>query len=177
MSRKVILYIATSLDGFIARKNGDIDWLNEMNTCTEDGDYGYSEFYKSIDTVIIGRKTYDQILTFGEFPYPDKKCFVFSRKKHKDTEFVTFVKKDIVEFLKSIKKKKGKKIWLVGGAKLIEDCMKENIIDTYEICIIPVLLGEGISLFSKNFNQINIKLKDLKKFKSGAVMLTYEKKK
>ena len=94
--RKFILFIASSLDGYIARENGDIDWLPE-NTAS-----GYDEFYKTIDTVVLGKKTYDQVLTFGAYPYQDKKSFVFTRNnnqtKDENIEFVSDVDKFVLQF-------------------------------------------------------------------------------
>ena len=99
--RNIILYIATCLDGYIARKNGDIDWLFSD---FEDHGYGYAELYNSIDTTLMGNLTYEQIRTFGEFPYSDKTNYVFTRnekaKPHPDVEFIH---SDIEEFVKRLK--------------------------------------------------------------------------
>ncbi|MFB5638475.1 MAG: dihydrofolate reductase family protein, partial [Nitrosarchaeum sp.] len=90
---KILVYIASSLDGFIARENGDIDWLPEVT------ESGYDAFYKSIDTVIMGKTTYDQVLTFGVYPYKDKKSFVFSKTQQNNDENAEFVS-DVEKFVK-----------------------------------------------------------------------------
>ena len=99
--RKIILFIATSLDGYIARENGDIDWL------FTEGEYGYNEFYDSIDTVLMGGKTYRQALTFGdEFPYATKQAYVFTRDvNHKSNEEVAFIHHDMLDFAQDLKRK------------------------------------------------------------------------
>ena len=106
--KKVILFICCSTDGFIARKNGDVSWL------LHDQDYGYKKFVASVDTLLMGRKTYKQCLTFGEWPWKGKKSFVFTRKKQKKDSNVEFVKNPVA-FTKKLVKKQGKSIWLVGG--------------------------------------------------------------
>ena len=102
---KIVLYIAKSLDGFIARKNGSVDWLDKFNETGED--YGYKKFLDTVDTLIMGNTTYKQVLGFGEFPYKGKDCYVFSRKERRNKDDnVTFVKGDVNEFLCTLKPKK-----------------------------------------------------------------------
>lgn len=168
--RKVILYIATSVDGYIARKNGDINWLSIVET--ENQDYGYEAFYQTIDTVLLGRKTYEQVLTFGDFPYCEKDCYVFSSKSQTNTDYVQFADGDIVNFVDDLKKKEGKDIWLVGGSKLIKSFMSYDLIDEYIISMIPMILGEGIPLF-KNCGSQHLKLLDIKRYTIGLVQLHY----
>ncbi|MBK3496282.1 dihydrofolate reductase [Viridibacillus sp. YIM B01967] len=150
--RKVILYIAMSLDGFIARTNGAIDWLDDAVE-KGDGDNGYTAFYGTVDTVIIGRKTYDQVLTLADdFPYRDKECFVFSNTVQTDTSYVEFVNEDVGTFVGALKEREGGDIWLVGGAGLVDSFLKAGLIDEMIITVIPVLLGEGIPLFKEQAN-------------------------
>ncbi len=108
--RKIVLFIASSLDGYIARSNGDIDWL------FTDQNYGYTKFLDSIDTVLMGRKTYEQVLTFGEYPYQEKKSYVFTKnldfQATSDVEVVT----NLESFVNDLRLLDGKNIWLVGGA-------------------------------------------------------------
>ena len=137
---KVLVYIASSLDGYIARKDGGIDWLPESSESS------YVAFYKSIDTVIMGKTTYDQVLTFGEYPYKDKKSFVFTRTSENNDDNVEFVS-DVEKFVEDGFPGAGDNIWLVGGAKIIESFLKLGIVDEIITTIIPVLLGKGISLF------------------------------
>lgn len=168
--RKVILYIASSVDGYIARKNGDVDWLSIVEA--ENEDYGYKAFYQTIDTVLIGRKTYEQVLTFGDFPYRQKACYVFSSKSQTNTDDVQFVDGDIVSLVNDMKNKAGKDIWLVGGSKLIESFMSYDLIDEYIISVIPMILGEGIPLF-ENCNPQHLKLVDTISYDSGLVQMHY----
>jgi dihydrofolate reductase len=164
---KVLVYIASSLDGYIARENGKIDWL-PTNT-----DSGYDEFYKSIDTVIMGKKTYDQILTFGEYPYKEKKSFVFSRDnsltKDENVEFASNVEEFTRKFISSSKGN----IWLVGGSELFSAFLQHKLVNEIILSVIPIVLGKGISLF-QNINQ-EIKLELMKTTKySGLVELHYK---
>ena len=139
--RKIILFIASSLDGYIAKKDGGVDWLPENSPS------GYEKFYKSIDTIIMGKTTYDQILTFGEYPYGDKKSYVFTRSndqnKDENTQFVNNVEK----LVKDILSNPGMDIWLVGGSQIISTFMNLGFVDEIILSIIPVVLGNGIPLF------------------------------
>ncbi|QLH02953.1 dihydrofolate reductase [Nitrosopumilus cobalaminigenes] len=154
---KVLLYIATSLDGYIARENGDIDWLPESSESS------YDVFYKSIDTVMLGKTTYDQVLTFGEYPYKDKKSFVFSRTSMNNDNHVEFVS-DIEKFVKDGFPGAGKNIWLVGGAKIIASFLKIGFVDEIITTVIPVLLGKGISLFQSIENETKLELVKTEKY-------------
>ena len=154
---KILVYIASSLDGYIARKNGDIDWLPEAS------ESGYDDFYKSIDTVILGKTTYDQVLTFGKYPYNDKKSFVFSKTSQNTDNNVEFVS-DVEKFVKDGFPGAGKNVWLVGGAKIIGSFLKQGAIDEIIITQIPIVLGNGISLFGDLESQINLELLKTKKF-------------
>ena len=140
--KKVILYIASSLDGFIARDNGDINWLPESDTS------GYDEFYKTINTVIMGKTTYEQVLTFGEYPYKDKKSYVFTRNnsisaKSENVEFVSNA--DV--FVKDMHAKMKGNVWLVGGGQIISYFVNRGLVDEMILSIIPIVLGRGIPLF------------------------------
>lgn len=150
--RKFILFIASSLDGYIARENGGIDWLPE-NTIS-----GYDEFYKTIDTVVMGKKTYDQVLTFGAYPYKDKKPYVFTRNndqtKNKNIEFVS----DIDKLVKDIITNSGKNIWLVGGAEIISSFVNHGFVDEIILSIVPVVLGKGVPLFKNIQKETKLEL-------------------
>lgn len=165
--RKVVLYIATSLDGYIARENGDIDWLPG----DPGQDFGYSEFYSTIDTVLIGRKTFEQALSFGEFPYPDKTCFVFSRGTPFEHPAVETVSGNIPSFVRKLQAREGKSIWLVGGAELIHEFVTHDLIDEYIISVLPVLLGSGIPLFHKRSGDIPLQLERTVTFPSGLMQM------
>ena len=155
--RKIILFIASSLDGYIARENGDIDWLPE-NTAS-----GYDDFIKSVDTVIMGKTTYDQVLTFGDYPYKDKKSFVFTRTDQNKDENIEFVS-DVEKFVKDGFPGTGENIWLVGGEQIITSFLKQEGVDEIIISVIPVLLGKGIPLFKNMENEIKLELIKTKKY-------------
>jgi dihydrofolate reductase len=161
--RKIILFIATSLDGFIAREDGNIDWL------FTDQDYGYKEFYDSIDTVLTGRKTYETALLFEAEPYADKECYVFSRLKTSLPGDVIIVKNDAVELVERLRARPGRHIWLLGGAELVDEFMKHNLIDEFRIFVHPHLLGSGIPLFKSSSREIKLKLLRSQNFSSGLV--------
>ncbi len=170
--RKLVLYIASSLDGYIATDEHNLDWLFAVEG---EGDNGYAAFYESVDTVLIGRITYDWIIEHekGDFPYKGKKCYVFSRTKKDDDEHVKFICEDIVQFSKDLKNKNGKSIWLVGGGNLLNTFIKEKLIDELIVTITPVLLGKGIPLFRNNSFQTPLSLKGIKRF-NQFVELHYE---
>lgn len=168
--RKIVLFVATSIDGFIAGKDGNTDWLYT------EGDFGYQAFYDSIDTTIMGYNTYYFIRHFAEFPYPDKKNYVFSRKNRiPDENPVEFVFGDVVEFTRSLKESEGKNIWLVGGGQINSLLLNANLIDQMIISIHPTALGDGIKLFKdESLNKFNFTLVKHKVFERGLVQLTYE---
>lgn len=166
--RKIKLYIAQSIDGFIATPSGSVEWLNsESDTEVDENAYGYSDFYKSIDTTLMGYNTYKEILNFGiPFPYSDKKNFVFSRShKELDENPVEFITENVVEFISDLKNLKGKDIWLVGGSEINKLLLNKNLIDEIIITIKSTILGKGIPLFAngtdlKNFNFSSAKMFD-----------------
>jgi len=172
MTTKTTLYIATSIDGFIARKNGSVDWLDKFNSPKED--YGYNKFLKSIDTIIMGSTSYEQILTFGEFPYKNKTCYVFTSRNLTEDNNVQFIKQSPKQFIKK-HQKQAKNIWLLGGSNLANQFLKNNLIDKLIIFIMPTILGEGIRLFQNNNKELQLTLKKSKSYKSGAIELRYER--
>ncbi len=153
----ILVYIASSLDGYIARENGSIDWLPEVT------ESGYDVFYKSVDTVIMGKTTYDQVLTFGEYPYKDKKSFVFTSTNQNKDENAEFVS-DVEKFVKDGFPGAGKNIWLVGGAQIIASFLKQEAIDEIIISLIPVLLGKGIPLFKNIENETKLEFVKTEKY-------------
>ena len=165
MTIKVILYVATSLDGFIARKNGSVDWLTDYENKGED--YGYHDFLESIETVVLGNETYKQF----KAPYPNKKCFVFSRKDTGREENITYVNGNVKNFVNNLSD--DEKIWVVGGSKIIKEFMKNNLIDDFIITIIPIILGEGIRLFEEKGTEQKLKFQNKKAYDSGVVQLFY----
>jgi dihydrofolate reductase len=174
---KTVLYIATSLDGFIARPDGNLDWLTSTPS-PQKGDYGYAELLKTIGTIIMGRKTYDEVIGFGiDWPYIGFDSYVVTRDKELTIQSPeTYLLTDnIKEFIDSIKSKTNKDIWLIGGGKLITTFINEGLLDKMIISIIPKIIGEGIPLFADKPKESNWKLHDIKSFDTGVVNLTYEK--
>ena len=172
MERSLILYIAMSLDGYIAGPNGELDWL------FSDQDYGYYEFIKTIDTVLIGRKTYDEILDFDvPYPYDDKKSYVFTTNpgNYSSDHDITFTAEDPLDVWKSLKEQEGRDVWLVGGGKLINPFVSQNEIDQYIIAVHPIILGKGIELFRDIDRRINLETEEVKTFDSGLVQLFLNK--
>lgn len=170
--RKLVLYIASSLDGYIATEEHSLDWLFAVEG---EGDNGISKFYETVDSILMGRVTYDWIMDYekGEFPYKGKECYVFSKSRKEENEYVTFVNEDIPQFTKNLKNKNGKTIWLVGGGNLLDTFMKEKLVDEIIVTIAPVLIGSGIPLF-KNYNfQTSLSLKEINRF-NQFVELHYE---
>ena len=168
--RKIIYFVATSLDGYIASKDGSVDWL------FTEGDYGTNAFMKTIDTILMGRKTYEQASEFGLGYFAGKKIYVFTKsKKLKVADGVEITNEDAVAFTRKLISKKGKNIWLMGGRELASSLQNKNLIDEYNLFVHPIILGEGISLF-KNLHKISeLKLKSYKKFSSGLVRINYSK--
>ena len=154
---KIIVYIATSLDGYIAREDGNIDWLPES------AESGYDTFYKSVDTVIMGKTTYDQVLTFGEYPYKDKKSFVFTTNNQTKDENAEFVS-DVDKFVKDGFPGVDKNIWLVGGAQIIASFLKQKVVDEIIVTIVPIILGKGIPLFKNIENETKLELVKTEKY-------------
>lgn len=165
--RKLILYIASSLDSYIARNSGDVDWL------FTDQDYGYTDFLARIDTVLMGRNTYEKILTFGEYPYQATQGFVFSQTPKNNDNNVEFVSTNLEPFIQNLKSLTGKDIWLVGGGQIIQLCLQNNLIDEFIISLHPIVLGDGIPLFPAPLTTKTLSLQHCKTFETGLVQLTY----
>lgn len=166
-NRKLVLYIAISLDGYIATEDDSLEWLFKIEG---EGDNGYSEFYNTVDTILIGRRTYDWIIEKekGKFPYKNKKCYVFSKSENDDNENVEFISQDVAEFTNKIKRLDGGNIWLVGGGDLLHSFIKEKLVDEFIITIAPILIGHGIPLFNKNDFELDLKLKGMRTFNQFA---------
>lgn len=173
--RKIILYIATSLNGKIARENGSVDWLETIEN-PDKSDYGYSDFLDSVDTTIQGFNTYKQVQDWGiEFPYKDKKNFVLSRKqKTEKDEFVEFISSENLELIRDIKNSTGKDIWLIGGSQINTVFLNENLIDEIRLFVMPIIIPDGIELFSLKPVEKQIQLIETKSFSSGVIELRYK---
>jgi dihydrofolate reductase len=174
MMRSVVFYGAISVDGYIAREDHALDWL--IGTEGEE-EAGYEAFYDTVDTIIMGRKTYEQIgiLSPDEFPYAGKECYVFSRANKTSNEHVTFINDDIVEFVTTLKGKRGNRIWVVGGGELLQPLLEQNVIDEYYIQVAPSILGKGIPLFKSGDYECKLELVDVRRYKQLAE-LCYKKR-
>jgi dihydrofolate reductase len=174
--RRIILYIAASLDGYIARPDGNIDWLTDKKYNIPDEDFGYTAFLQTIDTTLMGNTTYQQVLGFDTpFPYSDLKNYVFSRSAHADTEHATYVKDNPVEFIEQLKEQPGKDIWLIGGGQLNSLVLNAGLLDEIILTYIPIILGQGIRLFSEDAGEHKLKLKPTEgsQYRNGFVQLKY----
>jgi len=170
--RKVILYIAMSLDGYIATKDDNIDFLSIVEKNGED--YGYFDFVNTIDTVIMGRKTYEKVLSFGiGFPHADKECYILTRTEKPAEGNLHFYNKKLSDLINSLKSKTGKNIFCDGGAETVHLLLQEKLIDEIIISVIPVLLGAGIRLFKGEEPEQNLKLISTKSFEKGLVQVHY----
>ena len=175
--RKIIVYIATSADGFIARKDGGVDWLDRPRP---KGNYGMAEFWNSIDTIVMGRKTYDMAAKFikeGKATpgmFRGIKHYVFSRKPRKPAfEGFEFVNEPIKKFAQRLRKQKGKNIFMLGGAGIIGSFLDEGELDEFVISVIPTFIGEGIPLIAPRHRTVPLKLLSTKKYPDGVVRLHY----
>jgi dihydrofolate reductase len=176
--RKIIVLIATSADGFIARADGSVDWLDRPSP---KGNYGMGTFYRSIDTILWGRKTFDMALSFQEKGVagsafdPSVKNYVFTRTLPSSAapKSVEIVNKPVKAFAAHLQEKKGKNIWMMGGAGIIASFLDEGEIDEFIINVIPVMIGEGIPLIAPRHRTVPLKLIACTKFTDGVVKLHY----
>jgi len=175
--RNIILYIAVSLDGKIADKHGNVDWLYAVGN-EEETDYGYNHFYNSIDTTLLGYNTYRQITLLNKnFPYAGKTNYVFTNKEDLlMADHVQFVSHNILDFIRSLKEQEGKDIWLVGGGKLIASLFDNDLLDEMQICVMPIVIGEGIPLFNLPVKEHVLKLEECRQYNNGAILLRYKKR-
>jgi len=177
--RRIVVYIATSADGYIARPDGDVEWLNRRPDTV---DYGMGEFYPTIDTILWGRKTYDWLLNYfkkigkttGLF---DAKVanYVFSRKPPEQVAAgAEFVTEPLKTFAQRLRSSPGKNIWMMGGGGLIASFLDAGEIDESDIHVIPVLIGEGIPLVAPRHRDVPLRLVSSQGYPDGVVRLRYE---
>jgi dihydrofolate reductase len=184
--RKIIVYIATSADGYIARSDGSVDWLKLPQTAD---DYGYAEFYNSVDTVLWGRITYEPVLQ--KFLSKKRKVVTATKakKKTRTRKFqnyvfthnppklsppdVEFVNEPIGQFAKRLRATPGKNIWMMGGGGIIASFLDEDQIDEFMIHVIPVFIGDGIPLIQPRHRTVELDLLATKSWPDGVVRLHY----
>ena len=176
--RKISLFIATSLDGYIAKPDDDLSFLRLIEK--EGEDYGYAEFTNTIDTLIVGRRTYDYVLEeIGPSHYDNgqRDVYVITRTERPQIGRTIFYTGDITELVKRLKSGKGKNIYCDGGAEIINELLKHDLIDEFIISVIPVLLGDGIKLFKDGRPEQRLEFITAKTFETGLIQLYYRRKK
>ena len=176
--RKISLFIAMSLDGYIAKPDDDLSFLKLVDK--EGEDYGYLEFTNTIDTLIIGRRTYDYVLKeIGPSHYDNgqRDVYVITRTERPKVGRTTFYTGKITELVKKLKSEKGKNIYCDGGAEVINELLKHDLIDEFIISVIPVLLGNGIRLFKDGRPEQILEFITAKTFEAGLTQLHYKRKK
>ncbi len=179
VTRKIIVYIATSADGYIARPDGDVEWLNRL---PRTADYGMGKFYSTIDTILWGRKTYDWLLGYAKKRGKTKGLvdtkvanYVFSRKPPaRALAGVEFVSEPVKAFAKRLRAAPGKHIWMMGGGGLIASFLDAGEIDEFDIQVIPVFIGKGIPLVAPRQRDVPLRLLSTTKYRDGVVRLRYE---
>ena len=169
--RKLVYYMAASLDGYIARRDGSIDWLPAPRPRQ---DYGYAKFLERIDELIIGRKTYEQMLTVGPWSYGERKCHVLSRKwaGHRDAH-ADFTDTGAATLLRRLRKQPGRDIWLVGGGESAHAFFAAGVVDEIIVTLVPMLVGHGLPLFLPQAESSGWRLRASRVFPEGLVQLHY----
>lgn len=174
--KKVRLFIAMSLDGYIADRAGSVNWLTGQGE--DDTVDAYSEFVKDIDTVVMGWNTYHQIITElspDEWVYNDFKTYVVTHNKRTSSDKICFTDESPVALVKRLKEESGKDIWICGGANIIQQLVQEDLIACYYITVIPTILGAGIRLFENTDHEIELRLQKTQAY-NGMVDLVYTKR-
>lgn len=175
--RKLSLFIATSLDGFIAKPNDDLSFLTLVEK--EGEDYGYTEFISNVDTLIIGRKTYDYVareLGTSHYDNGQRDVFVITRTPKLTTGKTIFFTGELNDLVQRLKAEKGKDIYCDGGAEVINELLKQDLIDELIISVVPVLLGEGTRLFKSGRPEQMLELVTSKTFDTGLTQFHYRRK-
>ncbi len=173
--RKLSVFIASSLDGFIAGADGDMSFLSQVHK--EGEDYGYKHFIQTVDTVIMGRKTYDWVMQqVDEFPHKDKDTYIITHTPRPQEGKVRFYNGNIPELVNDLKLKPGKNIFCDGGAAVVNMLLAHNLIDDFIISVIPVLVGEGTRLFQNPQNKHQMILLNAHRYSTGLLQLHYQVK-
>lgn len=176
--KKVVLYIAMSLDGYIADRQKTVNWIKGQDDSEEMQDT-YSPFFDGIDTVVMGKRTYEQITTElspGKWPYAGATTYVLTHDASMaDTKDIKFTHTDPCRLIDILKEETGKNIWICGGADVVNQLLKEDSIDMFHISIIPTILGGGIKLFEEIGDAINLSLVDTLNY-NGVVEVVYKRR-
>jgi len=171
--RKIIYCVGTSLDGYIARRDGSLDFLH-----LRPSNYTMGPFFKTIDLGLMGRKTNEAgvRMSGGKFESYGLRCYIFSRSLPEgERDGAVFVREEPKRLVEELRKKKGKHIWLIGGGELMREFLKEDLVDELYLAIVPVLVGEGIPLFAAGFPQREFTLTESKTYSGGLIALKYER--
>lgn len=169
---QIIYYVAASLDACIATPDGRVAWLSSFEGAGED--YGYAQFYASVDAVLMGRRTCEQSLTFGEWPYPGKPCWVFSHRKLELSDpTAVLTDRHPHEVVNELKVRNLRRAWLVGGGELARSFQRAGLISEYIVSVVPVILGRGIPLLAAGETMLALKLIESRAYPSGVVQLRY----
>ena len=177
VARKVRYSVAVSLDGYIASVDGSFEWLNRATAKAKGEDFGMTKFFKSIDTVLMGRKTYEVALKMGvkNSVYPGIKNYVFSSTLPAgERNGVEVVSGSVGKLIAKLKKERGKDIWLCGGGDLARQALLENAVDEITLGVVPMLVGSGLPAFPPGFNETTLELIEVKQYKAGVLGLTYK---
>ena len=175
--RKLSLFIATSLDGYIAQPNDDLSFLKSVEK--EGEDYGYAEFTANIDTIILGRKTYDYVLKeIGSSHYDNghRDVYVITKTERPNVGRTTFYSGNLTDLVQRLKSEKGKNIYCDGGSEIINELLKQDLIDEFIISVIPIFLGNGTRLFKDNRPEQQLEFVSTKSFDTGLTQLHYKRK-
>lgn len=173
MSRpRVSIYLGMSVDQQIARPDGSLDWLERFNDPSA-GDYGYSKFFSTIDTVVLGRSTFDTVLGFGQWPYDGKRVVVFSHRPLKD-ERVEVASGALAPVLSALAARGSEHVYLDGG-QLVQQALKENVVDLLTLSMVPHLLGSGRALFTQGLPELRLTLLGIQAYPNGMVQLRYQR--
>jgi dihydrofolate reductase len=172
--RKIIVNIATSADGYVARADGDLDWLTRRRAPM--GFYGLPKFSRSVDAKILGRKTFDMSVKMGARFSTHDVHYVFSRRPPPASvpAGVRFVTESISAFAERLRKEAGKNIWMMGGGEIIGSFLDEDAIDEFIITVVPTFIGEGIPLMAPRHREVPLRLISLQRFPDGVVQLHYD---
>jgi dihydrofolate reductase len=172
--RKIIVNIATSADGYVARADGNLDWLTDRPA--PKGFYGLPEFERSTDAKILGRKTFERSLQMGARFQASAVRYVFSRRPPPASvpEGVHFVTQSIAAFAKQLRSRAGKNVWMMGGGEIIGSFLDAGAIDEFIITVMPTFIGEGIPLLAPRHREVALQLLGVQQFPDGVVQLHYE---
>ncbi len=174
--RRLVLYTAVSIDGYIAAEGDNLDWLMAFES-TEDVGEVYNKLNDRVDTALMGNSTYRFVVNAGvPDPYPDKETIVFTRTETEDTDRINYVSDDIVTYVEALKVKEGKDIWLVGGGVINSIFLKADLIDELQLTIVPVTLGSGTRMFQGGGSFREFKVKEVLTLDNGMVHMTYVRK-